>query len=208
MSQKIQFKFKKGKSLNNSLLLFLMIIILIIYWQKPEILENLNNENSSDYLTEKQIAKETNLIQTEDENIQDNILKEEGVSNELEQDGTKIWRVKRIIDGDTFVLMNNERVRLIGIDTPERGEYFFDEATEALSKLILNQDLILKKDISETDRYGRLLRHIYVDDLWVNKVMIENGYAKIATFPPDVAHVEIFQQAEQNARENQAGLWQ
>ena len=121
-------------------------------------------------------------------NTQENKLEEITVSE-------NVLKSERIIDGDTFVLSDGRKVRLIGIDTPERGEYFFDEATARLDELISGRDLVLKKDVSETDRYGRILRHIYVNDVWVNKQMIEDGFAKLATFPPDVFHVEEFMRA-------------
>ncbi len=115
--------------------------------------------------------------------------------------------VVRVIDGDTFEIETGERVRMIGIDTPERGKYFFTEATDNLKKLIEGKKVVLKKDVSETDKYGRLLRHVYYEDVWINKKMIEDGFAKFVTFPPDVYHVDEFKQAQKRARENGVGLW-
>ncbi len=115
--------------------------------------------------------------------------------------------VTHIVDGDTFDIASGERVRMIGIDTPERGKHFYKEASVRLAELIDGKEVTLTKDISETDRYGRLLRHVYYDDVWINKQMIEEGYAKFVTFPPDVAHVEIFKQAQREARNNELGVW-
>lgn len=117
------------------------------------------------------------------------------------------YSVARIIDGDTFDLTSGERVRMIGIDTPERGKKYYAEATDRLRELIGGKVVRLEKDHSEVDRYGRLLRHVYIGDMWINKKMIDEGYARFVTFPPDVVHVPIFTVAEQNARNAKKGLW-
>lgn len=65
----------------------------------------------------------------------------------------------------------------------------------------------LEKDISEVDKYGRLLRYVYVEDLFVNKYLVEQGYAKVATYPPDVKYSQLFLEVEQTARKNNLGLW-
>ncbi len=119
--------------------------------------------------------------------------------------------VIRIIDGDTIEVEINGhtyRVRYIGMDTPERGEPFFDEATEANRRLVDGQSVTLVKDVSETDRYGRLLRYVYLaDGIFVNAELVRQGYAQVATFPPDVAHQELFVQMQQEARDAGHGLW-
>ena len=133
----------------------------------------------------------------------------ESVENKQSEDIATAQKdvVVHIVDGDTFDIASGKRVRLIGIDTPERGEYFYKEAKERLRELVENKEVILKKDISETDRYGRLLRHVYLDDVWINKLMIEEGYARFVTYPPDVNHVEVFKKAQEKAREDGVGLW-
>jgi micrococcal nuclease len=115
--------------------------------------------------------------------------------------------VTHIVDGDTFDIETGERVRMIGMDTPERGKPYYAEATAHLKSLIEDKDVVLKRDVSENDRYGRLLRHVYVGEQWVNKTMIEDGYARLVTYPPDVAHVQDFKEAETRARETESGIW-
>ena len=119
--------------------------------------------------------------------------------------------VNRIIDGDTIeVLLAGEpaRVRYIGIDTPEQGEPGGDEATAFNTELVAGQQVILVRDVSETDRYGRLLRYVYLaDGTFVNEVLVTAGYAVAATFPPDVAYAENFQAWEATARDAGNGLW-
>ena len=119
--------------------------------------------------------------------------------------------VDYVIDGDTIeVLINGRtyRVRYIGVDTPERDEPFYNEATQANQQLVAGQELVLVKDVSETDRYGRLLRYVYLTDgTFVNAELLRRGYAHLVTFPPDVAHQEQFQQLQTAAREASRGLW-
>jgi micrococcal nuclease len=120
--------------------------------------------------------------------------------------------VARIIDGDTIDVLladgRRERVRYIGVDTPERDEPFYAEAMEANRRLIEGQELILAKDVSETDRFGRLLRYVYLSDgLFVNAELVRQGYARVVTFPPDVAEIDGFLVWQQDARGNRRGLW-
>lgn len=120
---------------------------------------------------------------------------------------TEDARVKFIVDGDTLVLEDGRKVRLLGIDTPEVGEVYYDEATDRLRELVDGRDVILKRDISNTDKYGRILRHIYLEDVWINAQMIEEGYAKMVTYPPDVFHIDAFRQLQRDAIANSRGLW-
>jgi endonuclease YncB( thermonuclease family) len=122
--------------------------------------------------------------------------------------------VNRVIDGDTIQLSNGKKVRYIGIDTPETVDprkpvqCFGKEAKEINKTLVLHKEVILKKDISETDRYGRLLRYVYLlDGTFVNLWLVKNGYAFAYTYPPDVAHSQEFLLAEREAKENKRGLW-
>ncbi|MFO7681694.1 MAG: thermonuclease family protein [Chloroflexota bacterium] len=120
-------------------------------------------------------------------------------------------RVTRIIDGDTIdVGINGQvyRVRYIGMDTPERGRPFFQEATAANADLVSGQTVILVKDVSETDRYSRLLRYVYLQDgTLVNGELVRLGYAMASTYPPDVAMQHIFTELQRTAVESGVGLW-
>ncbi len=118
--------------------------------------------------------------------------------------------VVRVIDGDTIdVRLGGEvvRVRYIGMDTPERDEPFFHEATEANRRLVEGRTVLLIKDVSETDRYGRLLRYVVADGVFVNLELVRQGMAQVATYPPDVACAETFVTAQQEARAQGRGLW-
>ncbi len=116
--------------------------------------------------------------------------------------------VTRVIDGDTIVVDGGVRIRLIGIDAPEKNEYFYQEATQALQQMVLRKNIKAEKDISETDRYGRLLRYVYIDDIFVNLELVRQGYAKAKSYPPDIKHQSEFLKAEQESIKNKNGIWQ
>jgi micrococcal nuclease len=121
--------------------------------------------------------------------------------------------VSRVIDGDTIELEDGRVVRYIGIDTPEtkhpsKGvECFGQEAYFRNQQLVEGKVVLLEKDVSETDRYDRLLRYVWLDDQLVNQVLVEEGFATSASFPPDISRQQSFQQAEQTARQLNRGLW-
>lgn len=98
--------------------------------------------------------------------------------------------VTAVIDGDTIeVSMNGAsyRVRYIGMDTPEVGDVCGSEATQANAALVAGQTVRMVKDRSETDRYGRLLRYIYVGNTFVNGALVAGGWAVAKDYPPDTA---------------------
>ncbi|MBE3090293.1 MAG: thermonuclease family protein, partial [Actinobacteria bacterium] len=118
------------------------------------------------------------------------------------------YKVIEVIDGDTLVLSNNEHVRLIGINTPESERYFYGEAKEVLKLLVLNKNVRLEKDVDDRDTYGRLLRYVYIENLFVNLEMVKRGFANAFTFPPNVKYTDKFIEAEREARTNDIGLWE
>lgn len=124
--------------------------------------------------------------------------------------GAVAAEVTRVIDGDTIEASIDgslRRVRYIGIDTPERIECYFQEATMRNAALVEGKSVRLERDVSETDRYGRLLRYVYVGDLFVNAELVREGYAAAATVPPDVRHADLFRRLAREAREAERGLW-
>ncbi|OGK72953.1 hypothetical protein A2459_00335 [Candidatus Roizmanbacteria bacterium RIFOXYC2_FULL_41_10] len=127
--------------------------------------------------------------------------------SELQHKANQTAAVCRVIDGDTIELCGGERVRYIGIDTPERDECYFQEAKEANEKLVLNKKVKLTKDVSETDRYGRLLRYVYVGDLMVNRYLVRQGYAYASTYPPDVLYSQNLIKMQHQASLEKKGFW-
>ncbi|MGH9179679.1 MAG: thermonuclease family protein, partial [Acidimicrobiales bacterium] len=128
--------------------------------------------------------------------------------------------VTRVVDGDTIrvrIAGAEERVRLIGIDTPETHgqgglrECFGEEAASHLARLIPpGTGVRLVRDVEARDRYGRLLAYVYrrSDGLFVNLALVRDGFATTLTYPPNVAHADELAAAARSARNDQKGLWQ
>lgn len=120
--------------------------------------------------------------------------------------------VVRVVDGDTIIVDLNgveERLRYIGMDTPETDEPYFDQATAANSLLVTGQTVQLVRDVSDRDRYGRLLRYVYLQDgTFVNAELVRQGWARAAPYPPDTAHADEFAQLEAEAFAARRGIWQ
>lgn len=131
------------------------------------------------------------------------------------------YLVTKVIDGDTIevnISGQTAKVRLIGIDTPETVDprravgCFGKKASEETKRLLEGKKVILTRDISETDKYNRLLRYVFLpiksdENLFVNDYLIRQGFAKILTYPPDIKYDSRFLQAEKEARSNLRGLW-
>jgi micrococcal nuclease len=98
-------------------------------------------------------------------------------------------------------------VRYIGIDTPERNGPFYAEATEYNRRLASGKTVTLVKDVSETDRFDRLLRYVFVGERFVNHELVEQGYAFALTYPPDTACADVFVDAQRYAQSGKIGLW-
>jgi micrococcal nuclease len=119
----------------------------------------------------------------------------------------------RVIDGDTIVLSNGEKVRLIGVDTPETKhpqkpvEYYGKEATAFTKKMVGGKVVKLKYDVQDRDKYGRLLAYVYlVDGTFLNAEIIKQGYGHAYTRFP-FKYMDEFRQYEKEAREAKRGLW-
>jgi len=140
-----------------------------------------------------------------------------GTAEPLVPAGCVEAQVVDVVDGDTInVRIEGQEyaVRYIGIDTlethhAEKGvEWMGPEATQANEDLVSGRTVYLEKDVSETDHYGRLLRYVYcVDGTFVNETLVRRGYAQSSTYPPDVAHQDLFLRAQREAREAERGLW-
>ena len=119
--------------------------------------------------------------------------------------------VDQVFDGDTIRVSLDDgktyTVRYIGMDAPEEEMPFFTEAYIANTDLVLHKEVMLIKDVSETDPYNRLLRYVIVDGVFVNLELVKTGFAKAVQYPPDVACADAFLSAEQEAQAAQAGIW-
>ncbi len=128
------------------------------------------------------------------------------------------YEVLDIIDGDTIEIKYNkniERVRLIGIDTPEsknpdksKNIIQGKTASEYMKKILNNKLINIEFDIQERDKYGRLLLYIYLNNEMINEKLLKEGYARLATYLPNVKYVDKFINAQKYARENNIGFWE
>lgn len=124
-------------------------------------------------------------------------------------------RVARVVDGDTIELEGGEKVRLIGIDTPETVKpdtpvQPFGPEASAFTKQLLpeGQEIDLELDAEERDRYGRLLGYVYLPDgTMVNAAIMDAGLAQVMTIPPNVKYADLFLTLQQDARSDGRGLW-
>ncbi len=101
-------------------------------------------------------------------------------------------------------------MRYIGINAPEIHpdlEAFGIEAREANRKLVEGKEVRLERDVSETDKYGRLLRYVYVDDIFVNAELVRQGLARSNAYPPDTKYQDYLEQMQAEAREASRGMW-
>lgn len=146
-----------------------------------------------------------------------------------EPGGYEDARVTRVVDGDTIEVEITGReegpglgdsvvgyeydVRLLGIDTPESVrpgtpvECFGKESSAAAAAFLDGQEVRLVKDVEEEDRFGRILRYVYLGEEMANARLVANGYASVFTYPPNVRHADLFVQLEREARTNDRGLW-
>jgi len=125
-----------------------------------------------------------------------------------------------VIDGDTLTVRlaggRRERVRLLGIDTPESVKrdtpvecYAKESAARLRALLPARTPVRLVGDVEQRDRYGRLLAYVYrqPDGLFVNLDLVRGGYAQLLTYRPNVAHADELRQAAGDARRTGRGLW-
>lgn len=120
----------------------------------------------------------------------------------------KEFVVSRAIDGDTIELDDGTKIRYIGINTPEVEQPGGKEATEANRALVEGKKVRLEYDVQKQDKYGRTLAYVYLEDgTFVNAELVKQGYAQVATYPPNVKYVDLFQKSQREAQAEERGLW-
>lgn len=127
--------------------------------------------------------------------------------------------ISKFVDGDTFWVLNEdgveEKIRLIGINTPESRrtgrteiEFFGKEASLYVKEFFRGRKVRLVFDVQRFDRYRRTLAYVYLEDgTFLNAHLVEKGYAAVATFPPNVRHSEYFKKLEHESRKKGIGMW-
>jgi micrococcal nuclease len=136
--------------------------------------------------------------------VEKNIEKDEAPETALSE-----WQARctRIIDGDTIELEDGSRIQYIGIDSPETDQNFGPEAAQKNRSLVEGKTVTLVKDISDTDKYGRILAYVYVGDLFINAHLVREGFAQVYTVPPDVKYSDIFLDNQNQAQNEGKGIW-
>lgn len=143
-----------------------------------------------------------------------------GLSSQTVLEFDETGKVMEVVDGDTIVAeINGQKVKIryIGVDTPETVDprrpvgCFGKEASDINKNLVSGKQIYLEKDVSNTDKYNRLLRYVYIKNgenyLLVNDYLVRYGYAYASEYPPDIKYSERFLQAQQEAVEQNRGLW-
>ena len=126
-------------------------------------------------------------------------------------EATDNWRSTEVVDGDTLYVsgpLGELEVRIIGINTPESGECFYEEATDALAELVTGNDLVLVVDRSDVDQFGRALRYVEtIDGVDVGAELVANGFAIARRYPPDDARADTYAELQRDAQREGRGLW-
>ena len=135
--------------------------------------------------------------------------------------------VERVVDGDTLKLSDGRKVRLIGVDTPELHysekllrdarksnkdiktiQAMGKRASDFTKSLCNGKKVRLQTDVEKYDKYGRVLAYVYLEDgTFVNAKILEEGYGRVMTIPPNVSRAEYFLKLQQEARVKAKGLW-
>lgn len=135
------------------------------------------------------------------------------------QQKTGLLSVSKVVDGDTFWLINargeEEKIRLIGVDSPEarnagrvKKEYFGAESSAFAKRMLDGKRVRLEYDVQRKDRYQRTLAYVYLEDgTFFNALLVREGYATVATFPPNVKYEKLFIRLQREARSQRKGLW-
>jgi micrococcal nuclease len=158
-------------------------------------------------LGEKYAAPAGQNIRSENEN------KSGEVSGGEKPDFVGDFQITRVIDGDTLEITGGEKVRYIGIDTPEivdsrkPVQCFGKEASDKNKELVTGKTVRLERDTIDRDRYNRLLRYVYVGDNFINLELVKQGFARSYFYPPDIKYQDQILQAEQEAKKTKIGLW-
>lgn len=195
------------KKINKWIATAIIVVVFLIIFAAPGSDTGQQNEKQ---------AEIENLKNQLAEEKQKNAQLESPVSEEVpvaQEASEEAFTVEHVVDGDTIKLSNGQIVRYIGINAPKVAasesatECFGKESSDKNSELVEGKDVTLVKDVSETDKYGRILRYVYIGDTFVNDYMVRNGLAKVDNFPPDEKYRDQLKEAQEDAKTNKRGLW-
>ncbi len=137
------------------------------------------------------------------------IIKQNDIVEECYETGF----VSRVIDGDTIELSDGRIIRYIGINTPEinhpeKGlECYGPEATSRNRELVESKNIVLMKGIEDKDKYGRYLRYVFIDAIFINSQLVAEGFAYASSYGPERKFQQVLVQLQQYAEMKQRGLW-
>ncbi len=201
---------------------FIAIIILLFggYFLGNSVVK-CNQNKTVQKSTEQCNSKEVKDINNQEE--KNRIFKLNTIINSSDRNFKIMERemVKYVIDGDTIILNNGKKVRYISINTPERGECWYRQAKKKNQELIEGRQIFLEKDISNYDKYQRILRYVYVPILkkgvfkdsnnskmyFVNMELVKAGLARVREYKPDLKYLKELKEVEKYAKQNKIGLW-
>ena len=216
-------KSTKIKRLKFSIIILAILIILIgllsatLSTNSSNIVDNLKNlstEIASSIINDNTLNLSDNVKNTLNNYINPS---SNSTSDNTSNISSELYKVVRVVDGDTIIIDykgTEERVRLIGVDTPEsvhpdkeKNTEFGTTASNFSKELLTDKYVKIELDVQERDQYGRILAYVYLNDVMVNKTLLQEGYAKVATYPPNVKYVDDFTSIQEEARNNKKGLW-
>lgn len=152
------------------------------------------------------LDKNDNSICDKDETISEPTSPQQGTQQEkILNKSTAL--VSKVIDGDSIELQNNIEVRLLGINMPERGQSYYQEAITRLKELVEDKNIVLESDVQDKDQYGRLLRFIFVDDLFINLQLVKEGYGTVYVLQPNTKYETSLRNAENEAKKLKLNMW-
>lgn len=115
--------------------------------------------------------------------------------------------VLKVLDGDTIETSSGEKIRYLGINTPEKGQPFANEATKFNQDLVSGKKIDLEFDVQTKDRYGRTLAYVFTSGIFVNLEIVKKGLAVSETIQPNVKHQDEIVNAQKDARDKCLGIW-
>lgn len=216
-------KFKLKKKEITAITTAIALILLAIFAKDDFITLFQNNNTTSDV---------SGLVTVNDTKEGNKIKDTNSINNNNNNDTSTVdsskfieAKVTRIVDGDTIVVNiqgTEKKVRMIGMNTPEsttKIEKFGKEASNYTTQKLTDKTVYLEKDVNETDKYGRLLRYVWLEipneitettikEKMFNAILVIEGYAQVATYPPDIKYVDYFTKIQNIAKDANLGLWQ
>jgi len=115
--------------------------------------------------------------------------------------------ISKVIDGDTVKLQTGETVRLLGINAPEKGQVYYKESARRLRELIEGKKVFLEKDVVDKDKYGRLLRYIFLNGENINVKLVREGLASVYIISPNVKYETELRESENEAKNSKINIW-